>query len=170
MKRIKSKIVLALTVAVCSLAGCGKVGSGSKNDVKNNADTSALTTASAASEGTSAAVTTSADKTEAASAVQSESKADALTEEQALDAIKNYCFSRNPGLKDMVESGEYNIYWNVISNDANEIVVLYRAHTSAQMRYYISKASGETYVTELVPGIIDEEQRTDENFNIRDYL
>ncbi|MBE6863041.1 MAG: hypothetical protein E7495_00495 [Ruminococcus flavefaciens] len=170
MKRIKSKIVLALTVAVCSLTGCGKVGSGSKNDVKNNADTSALTTASASSESASTIVTTLADKTEAASAVQSESKADALTEEQALDAIKNYCFSRNPGLKDMVESGEYNIYWNVISNDANEIVVLYRAYTSAQMRYYISKASGETYVTELVPGIIDEEQRTDENFNIRDYL
>ena len=29
--------------------------------------------------------------------------------------------------------------------------------------------SGETYVTELVPGIIDEEQRTEESFNIRDY-
>ena len=30
--------------------------------------------------------------------------------------------------------------------------------------------TGETYVTEFVPGITDEEQRTGETFNIRDHL
>ena len=70
----------------------------------------------------------------------------------------------------MMDSGEYNLYWDVHTNDTNEIVVLYRSYTAAQTRYYIDPVSGETYVTELVPGIIDEEQRTDESFNIREYL
>ena len=33
-----------------------------------------------------------------------------------------------------------------------------------------SDVTGDTYVTELVPGIIDDEQRTGETFNVRDYL
>ena len=110
------------------------------------------------------------DKTETASTEQIDSKSDALTEEQALEAIKNYCFTKNPDLKNMVDSGEYNIYWNATVNDANEIVVLFKSYTAAQIRYYINPVSGETYVTELVPGIIDEEQRTEESFNVKDYL
>ncbi len=100
----------------------------------------------------------------------SENKAETLSENQALDAIKNYCFIKNPELESMVDSDEYSIYWDVTTNDANEIVVLYRAYTGAQIRYYIDPVSGEAYVTELVPGIIDDEQRTEETLNVRDYL
>ena len=110
------------------------------------------------------------ENTEYTKVEQSESKTDALTENQALDAIKNYCFNNNPNLKSMVDSGEYNIYWSVTTNDTNEIVVLYNSYTAAQMRYYIDPISGETYVTEWVKGILDEEQRTEESFNVRDYL
>lgn len=98
------------------------------------------------------------------------SEAEAITEDQALNAIKNYCFTKNPDLKNMADSDEYTVYWEVTTNDVNEIVVLYRSYTGAQNRYYIEPVSGETYVTELVPGIIDEEQRTEESLNIRDYL
>ena len=94
---------------------------------------------------------------------------DALTQDQVLNAVKNYCFINNPDLKDMVDSDEYTIYWDVTTNKANEIVVLYRSYTGAEIRYYVNPTSGETYTTELVPGIIDEEQRTDESFNIKDY-
>ena len=86
-----------------------------------------------------------------------------------LNAIKNYCFSSNPNLKSMVDSDEYTIYWDVNTNDSNEIVVLYRSYTGALIRYYIDPVSGEAYVTEQVPGIIDEEQRTEEKLNVRDY-
>ncbi len=51
-----------------------------------------------------------------------------------------------------------------------EIVVLYRSYTGAEIRYYIDPGSGETYVTELVPGIIEEAQSTEESFNVKDYL
>ena len=95
---------------------------------------------------------------------------DAISQEQALEAIKNYCFITNPDLEGMVDSDEYTINWDVTTNEAGEIVVLYRSYTAAEIRYYINPASGETYVTERVPGIIDDEQRTDESFNVKDYL
>ena len=110
------------------------------------------------------------DKTENTTAEQSESRSDALTEDQALNAIKNYCFIKNPDLKNMAESDEYTIYWDVTTNDANEIVVLYRSYTGAQIRYYIDPVSGAACVTEFVQGITDGEQRSEESLNVRDYL
>ena len=38
------------------------------------------------------------------------------------------------------------------------------------VRYYIHPVSGETYVTEFVPGITEEEKRTDETLNVKDYM
>jgi hypothetical protein len=184
MKRLSLKLAMAFILAVCSLAGCEKPDSVYENNEKQSTAASALTTASVSSESTSTTGTTSADITKAIQSTQAEapqqdktegtsvedSESDAITEEQALNAIKNYCFSKNPDLKNMADSGEYVINWNVTASDADEIVVLYRSYTSAQIRYYIDPISGETYVTEMVPGIIDEEKRTDESFNIRDYL
>ncbi len=110
------------------------------------------------------------EKNENTTAEQSESKTDALTEDQALNAIKNYCFIKNPDLKNMADSNEYTIYWDVSTNASNEIVVMYRSYTGAQIRYYIEPVSGEAYVTEFVQGITDGEQRTEESLNVRDYL
>jgi hypothetical protein len=93
-----------------------------------------------------------------------------ITDEQALAAIKNYCFINNPDLEGIINEGEYPVYWDISSSDENEIVVVFRSYTGAQNRYYIDPVSGDTYGTELVPGIIDEEQRTEEFFNVRDYL
>ena len=99
-----------------------------------------------------------------------ERKEGKITEEQALSAIRKYCRANNPDLEGMEESEDYTLYWDASTNDKGEIVVLYRSYTGAQTRYYIDQNTGETYVTELVPGIIDEEQRTDESFNIKEYL
>ena len=110
------------------------------------------------------------ETTEDTSAQQSDNATGALTQEQALEAIRKYCIINNPDLEGLKDSEDYTLYWEVTTNEANEIVVLYRAYTGAQTRYYIDPTSGETYVTELVPGIIDEEQRTEESFNVKDYL
>lgn len=183
MKRLSLRLAMAFILAVCSLAGCEKTDSVQGNDEKQSTAASVLTTASVSSESTSTMDATSADETTAVQPTQTEaplqdkteatsvegSESDALTDEQALEAVKNYCFSKNPDLKNKVDSGEYNIYWDVTASNADKIVVLFRSYTSAQIRYYIDPISGETYVTELVPGIIDEEQRTEESFNIRDY-
>ncbi|WP_031552640.1 InlB B-repeat-containing protein [Oribacterium sp. FC2011] len=93
-----------------------------------------------------------------------------LTDEQALKAVKNYCYESNPNLLDMEKSGDYTIFWEIESFGDNQIVVLYRSYTGAEIRYYIDSVSGDTYVTEFVKGITDSEQRTDETFNAWDYV
>ena len=93
-----------------------------------------------------------------------------LTEEQALTAIRNYCVSVNPDLEDIVNAGEYPAYWEISSADDQQIVVLYRSYTGALVRYYIDRLTGETRVTEFVPGITEEEQPTEESFNVNLYL
>lgn len=96
--------------------------------------------------------------------------AEKLSDEQALSAIKSYCFTMNPDLESIVKEEEYPVYWDISSSDEQEIVVLFRSYTGAQNRYYIDRITGDTFVTEFVPGITLEEQRTDESFNVRDYF
>ena len=93
-----------------------------------------------------------------------------ITDDQAMTAIKNYCHKTSPDLENIEKEGEYPVYWEVISSDENEIVILFRSYTGAQIRYYIDPVLGDTYVTEFVPQITNEEEKTDEEFNIRDYL
>ena len=97
------------------------------------------------------------------------SGAGTLSEDQALSAIRNYCFAVNPDLEELVKSGEYPVYWELASSDAQEIVVLFRSYTGVLTRYYIDRSTGETYVTEFVPGITPEEARTEESLNVWDY-
>ena len=93
-----------------------------------------------------------------------------ITADQTLSAVKNYCYKNNPDLEEMVKSGNYTINWEIQSSNDKEIVILYRSYTSALVRYYINPVTGDTYVTEFMPGITDSEQKTDEHFNIKDYL
>ena len=70
----------------------------------------------------------------------------------------------------MLNDGEHELYWDVQSSDDSEIVILFRSYTGALIRYYVDPVSGETFVTEFVPGITADEERTDESLNVRDYL
>ena len=102
--------------------------------------------------------------------VQADDAQQVLDNDTAVAAIKNYCHETNPDLQNIEDAGEYPVYWEVESADEKQIVVLFRSYTGAQVRYYIDLASGDTYVTEFVPGITDAEEKTDESFNARDYL
>ena len=93
-----------------------------------------------------------------------------LSDGQALAAVKAYCFISNPDLESIVNAGEYPVSWSVSSSDEHEIVVLFSSYTGAQIRYYIDRITGETYVTEFVPGITAEEERTEERINMWEYL
>ena len=93
-----------------------------------------------------------------------------ISEEQALAAIKKYCHTCNPDLESIADAGEYPVYWDISSVTDSEIVVLFRSYTGAQIRYYIDSVSGETYITEFVPGITSEEERTGESINAWDYI
>ena len=97
-------------------------------------------------------------------------KTDIISEDQAYNAVINYNKAIGSGLSEQINSEGYEEYWNVSTNEDGKIVVLYRSYTAAQIRYYVDPVSGETYVTEIVPGITDEERETGETFNVRDYL
>lgn len=99
-------------------------------------------------------------------AVQGENR---ITDDQAVSAIRNYCLTVNPELADSASAGDSPVYWELSSSDGNQIVVVFRSYTGALNRYYIDPVSGETYVTEFVPGIMEEEQQTGETLNVRDY-
>ena len=81
-----------------------------------------------------------------------------------------YCRAVNPDLESIEKAGEFPVYWEPELEGADEIVVLFRSYTGAQVRYYIDRASGDAYVTEFVPGITPEEARTGESLNVWDYL
>ena len=158
----KKLILVAMCCMVFGLAACGSKGEKEGDSVLEPIPVEETVQSEEAAE-------TPAQE-QAAVQEQAEASSDVLTQEQALEAIKNYCYANNPDLESMAESDDYTIYWDVTTGEADEIVVLYRSYTGAETRYYIDPASGETYVTELVPGIIDEEQRTEESFNVRDYV
>ena len=93
-----------------------------------------------------------------------------MEDELALSIIQNYCLTQNPDLQEIVDAGEYQTYWEIESSDEQQVVILFRSYTGALVRYYIDRATGDTYVTEFVPGITAEEQRTEESFNLWDQV
>ena len=97
-------------------------------------------------------------------------KKENITAEQALTAVKNYCYKNYPGLEEMVKSDNYTINWEIQSSDEKEIVILFRSYTGAIVRYYIDPVSGDTYITEFMQGMTEKEERMDETFNIKDYF
>lgn len=97
---------------------------------------------------------------------------DQISREEAYDAIKNYCYQKyGKALTDMIEEGKYSIYWHVADELVNgRYKVAFRSYTGAFEYYYVDPVTGDTYVTEWVWGIMDEEQPTNEAFNALDYL
>ena len=96
--------------------------------------------------------------------------AEPVTDEMALSGIVGYCTYNNPDLEAIVNAGEYPTYWEIVSSDEQQVVVLFRSYTGSQTRYYIDRATGDAYVTEFVPGITPEEMRSEETLNIWDYV
>lgn len=94
----------------------------------------------------------------------------AMSDEQALAAVKRYCMSQNPDLKDIVNAGEHEVSWQITEYSEDQIVILFHSYTGADVRYYIDPVSGEAYVTEFVSGVTAEEQCTDETLNVWDYM
>ena len=111
-----------------------------------------------------------ADETPAQQIENSGEGVEQITNEQAFNAVMNYCKSVNPDFSAEINTEGYTEYWDTVTDESGEILVIYRSYTGAQTRYHINPTTGEAYVTELVPGIIDEEQPTGDTFNAREYL
>ena len=172
-KRTKSLVLLTASLCIF-MTGCSKnTESTSATEKQETIQKTEQVTVSGTTEAdkvTTEEKTTAEEETEEVTTGTTTDASDTITEQQALEAIKQYSYSKDPNLKDMENSDEYTIYWDVSTNENNEIVVLYRSYTAAEIRYYINPSSGETYVTEFVQGITDEEQKTGESLNIRDHM
>lgn len=183
---MKKNAIMALTRALAVtlpfmavIGGCGSAKAPAQAD-KPAAATEAVVAAAPAASSDPASSEAPADAA-SSDPVSTETPADAavvtdnakagdgtITDDQALSAIKSYCYASMPDLKSMEE--EYPVGWEIESSDENAIVVLFRSYTGALVRYYIDPVSGETYVTEFVSGITPEEERTEETLNVKDYL
>ncbi|WP_406543983.1 hypothetical protein [Pseudobutyrivibrio sp.] len=165
----KRVLLLTLTIAVMAVA-CGK--QENDEDIIGGADSPTVIELESTSNEDQQQSDEAVQESEEPNSEESntEESDEVITEDQALDAVQNYCIQQNPDLEDMVDSGDYVIYWNVESSNEEEIVVVYRSYTAAIVRYYVDVQTGDTYVTEFVSGITDGEEKTGENFNIRDYI
>ena len=179
---MKKKIMLLVCSLIIGLMGCGSNTEPGTEAVVNEPEVVELDaeTDAADAENPVDSEDTSDDETSDAEAPAEGSEevtaddgaadTDLITEDQALAAIKRYWFEKEPELEDMLDSDEYTVYFEVTTNDDGEIVVLYRSYTAAETRYYIDPETGNANITELVPGIFDEETASNEKLNIRDYM
>ncbi|MCR4720753.1 MAG: hypothetical protein K5655_03415 [Lachnospiraceae bacterium] len=162
-------IILVLSVVL------GTIGCGSENKAASDVSSPFVTVAEEKTTSETAAPEAGAQSDKGAedagriTDAAGEESPEVITPEQARDAIRNYCHSQNPDLEDLEKSGEYPIYWGVVSSNENEIVILYRSYTGALSHYYINPHTGDTFVTDFVPGITNVEEPTDEFFNVKDY-
>ncbi len=163
-------IVPAILCTAVLLSACGKESTADTSSVFESVETGAVSQEEPSGQEAAKEDSNQDAGSDAGAASQSESSeatSDVITKDQALRAAFNYYTIQNPGYE---LTGEYGEYWDVVSDNPDEIVVIYRSYTGAINRYYVNPSSGDTYVTEFVPGIIDEEQKTGETFNIRDYF
>lgn len=93
-----------------------------------------------------------------------------LSDDEVYNAIVDYCHYNYPDLDDIIKAGEYPVYWEIESSGDKETVVLFRSYTGAQVRHYVDPYSGETYITEYVPGIMSSEEKSETTLNVRYYL
>jgi RNA polymerase sigma factor (sigma-70 family) len=97
------------------------------------------------------------------------SSSDELTEDQAVTAVMNYCYEKDPTLYNMSQDDHF-YYWALTDSQGSEYTVTYRSYTGALIYFHVNKTTGEVTSTEYVPGIIDEESPGSDYFNAWDYL
>jgi len=154
--------ITTFVVLLCMLAtmACGCSGKSSEEETTTEPvvaveETTAEATTEAATEAT----------TEATTEAATEETLAPLTDEMVFDAIHNYCVIENPENASLDADS-----WEIVSSDDSQVVVLFRAYTGAEIRYYVDRVTGDTYVTEFVSGIMDEEQMSDVTLNAREHI
>ena len=93
-----------------------------------------------------------------------------LTREQALAAVKNYCYSVQPNIEKLDKSDKYDVYFEVESYSDDEIVVLFTANTGEEVRFYVDPVSGDANITAFIPGVSTQEEPSDEIIHLKNYL
>ena len=75
------------------------------------------------------------------------------TNEQGLEAITNYLIKNDSTLKKKISAKDGNMFLGIdtASSNPERIVIVYKSDKGEQFRYYIDRASGETYCMKYNP-------------------
>ena len=159
---MKKQIVTMSLMLAISLAGCGNANNNTANIPEGMAlDVEELTTG----------IETVADEDpENDIETTDEDSTGNLTKEQALTAVKNYCYSIQPNIEKLDKSDNYTVNFEVESYSDDEIVVLYTAQTGEEVRFYVDPVSGDAEITAFIPGESTQEEPSDEIIHLRDYV
>ena len=159
---MKKQIVTMSLMLAISLAGCGNANNSTANIPEGMAlDVEELTTG----------IETVADEDpENDIETTDEDSTGNLTKEQALTAVKNYCYSIQPNIEKLDKSDKYTVNFEVESYSDDEIVVLYTAQTGEEVRFYVDPVSGDAEITAFIPGESTQEEPSDEIIHLRDYV
>lgn len=159
---MKKQIVTMSLMLAISLAGCGNANNNTANIPEGMAlDVEELTTG----------IETVADENpENDIETTDEDSTGNLTKEQALTAVKNYCYSIQPNIEKLDKSDNYTVNFEVESYSDDEIVVLYTAQTGEEVRFYVDPVSGDAEITAFIPGESTQEEPSDEIIHLRDYV
>lgn len=159
---MKKQIVTMSLMLAISLAGCGNANNNTANIPEGMAlDVEELTTG----------IETVADEDPENDIVTTdEDSTGNLTKEQALTAVKNYCYSIQPNIEKLDKSDNYTVNFEVESYSDDEIVVLYTAQTGEEVRFYVDPVSGDAEITAFIPGESTQEEPSDEIIHLRDYV
>jgi len=159
---MKKQIVTMSLMLAISLAGCGNANNNTANIPEGMAlDVEELTTG----------IETVADEDpENDIETTDEDSTGNLTKEQALTAVKNYCYSIQPNIEKLDKSDKYTVNFEVESYSDDEIVVLYTAQTGEEVRFYVDPVSGDAEITAFIPGESTQEEPSDEIIHLRDYV
>ncbi|MCR5255027.1 MAG: hypothetical protein K6D96_03775 [Acetatifactor sp.] len=167
-------IIIAVLICLCVVAGViyyMKSSTTEKNAKTVEAEKIDEETVTETETKTEAGTESEADtETETDEGSVNESESADIEETELVEAVRNYCYEQNPDLKDVEDDEEYPVYWEVSDENDTQVVVVFRSYTGALNRFYIDKATGDTYVTEYVPMVMEEEEQTGESFNVKDYL
>ncbi|MBR1816808.1 MAG: hypothetical protein IJ763_08920 [Lachnospiraceae bacterium] len=102
---------------------------------------------------------------------QNDAPSSVLTQDQAYNAVVNYCCVQNPELlNDTSGVQDYTYYWTIGELKGEYYTVDYRSYTAAHVYYHVNIYTGDVYTTEFVPGITDGEVAGNESFNAWSYV
>lgn len=112
---------------------------------------------------------TTVTETDPFSDLETDPNQEPLTDEQALTGFTNYLYFKIKNLQKILDEDKKPCTWGISSSDKKTIVIMFKSHTGALLRYYINRSTGKTYAATYVVSS-NSYVRTNETLNIRDYI
>lgn len=92
-----------------------------------------------------------------------------LTDEEAMTGFTNYLYFKIKNLQTILDEDKLPCTWGIASSNKDEIMIMFKSHTGALLRYHVNRNTGKTYVTQYAVQT-NSYYRTKETLNVREYI